>query len=65
MLGVVYGHVDRGLTMTTLTANGSRLRSMTSHFLATKMVEMSLVDMWFQQNDTTWHTARKTAPNKE
>uniref|UniRef100_A0A1L8EI80 Putative transposable element n=3 Tax=Haematobia irritans TaxID=7368 RepID=A0A1L8EI80_HAEIR len=41
-----------------VTVNGDRYRSMLTNFLLPKMEELNLVDMWFQQDGATCHTAR-------
>ncbi|XP_074036992.1 uncharacterized protein isoform X2 [Leptinotarsa decemlineata] len=41
-----------------VTVNGDCYRSMLTNFLLPKMEELNLVDMWFQQDGATCHTAR-------
>lgn len=43
-----------------VTVNGARYRAMISNFLLPKIHELNLVDMWFQQDGATCHTARET-----
>lgn len=43
-----------------VTVNGQRYRSMITDFFLPKMRDNDLVDMWFQQDGATCHTARET-----
>lgn len=43
-----------------VTVNGERYRSMITNFFLPKMEELNSVDMWFQQDGATSHTAGET-----
>ena len=42
------------------TVNGARYRDVITRFFLPKLDNIDVVDMWFQQNDTTCHTANET-----
>ena len=44
----------------TVTNNGDRYRAMLNEFLFTKIEEVDIGYIWFQQDSATWHTAEAT-----
>ena len=44
----------------TVTVNGDRYRTMLNEFLFTKIEEKNIVNIWFQQDGATCHTAEAT-----
>ncbi|QQP51386.1 Transposable element Tc3 transposase, partial [Caligus rogercresseyi] len=43
-----------------VTVNGERYRAMIHDFFLPQLAELNLVNMWFQQDGATCHTARET-----
>ncbi|QQP36291.1 Transposable element Tc3 transposase [Caligus rogercresseyi] len=57
IIGQFFFKDDRGRNVT---VNGERYRAMITDFFLPQLAELNLVNMWFQQDGATCHTARET-----
>ncbi|QQP49937.1 Putative DD41D transposase [Caligus rogercresseyi] len=57
IIGPFFFKDDRGRNVT---VNGERYRAMIHDFFLPQLAELNLVNMWFQQDGATCHTARET-----
>lgn len=57
IIGLYFFRNGEGVT---IMVNGERYRAMLSPFLFPKINQLNFADIWFQQDDGTYYTARST-----